>query len=151
MEAEKDAERQGDALDQRPRKVAEELRLDRAVLHLVHFEGVDDPHGQVADQQECHHLNELKKLFLFSALLRLMERSGWPRNPACTCLSPRLLSILTGGVDPPPLGVGDEEKLQEDLIQWEIFIIFKDIGLGACLLGCLNPNAINFCPDGLPA
>ena len=73
MEAEKDAEREGDALDQRPRKVAEELRLDRAVLHLVHLEGVDDPHGQVADQEECHHLNGgagdqvFKKRFIFSA------------------------------------------------------------------------------------
>ena len=58
MEAEEDAEGQRDALDERPGEVAEELRLDGAVLHLVHLEGVDDPHGQVADQQERHHLNE---------------------------------------------------------------------------------------------
>ena len=39
-----------------PGEVSEELRLDGGVLHLVHLEGVDDPHGQVADQQERHHL-----------------------------------------------------------------------------------------------
>ena len=32
-----------------------------------------------------------------------------------TYLSARLLPVLAGRVDPPPLGVGDEEELQQNL------------------------------------
>ena len=62
VESEEDAEWEGGALDERPGEVAEELRLDGAVLHLVHLERVDDPHRQVADQQERHNLKSVKKV-----------------------------------------------------------------------------------------
>ena len=62
VESEEDAEWEGGALDERPGEVAEELRLDGAVLHLVHLERVDDPHRQVADQQERHNLKKGEKI-----------------------------------------------------------------------------------------
>ena len=61
VESEEDAEGEGGPLDERPGEVAEELRLDGAVLHLVHLERVDDPHRQVADQQERHNLKRRRE------------------------------------------------------------------------------------------
>ena len=76
VEAEEDAEGEGGALDERPGEVAEELRLDGAVLHLVHLEGVDDPHGQVADQQERHHLRRQGGKVHISSLTVLCIRNS---------------------------------------------------------------------------
>jgi len=85
VEPEKDAERQGDALNDRPGVKSEESQLYGWVLDFLNFEGVDDPHGEVANEEECDNL------------------------------STRLWVVVVGGVDPPPLGIGDEEELQHHL------------------------------------
>ena len=85
IKAEKDAERKRDLLDDGPGVKPEELLLNRTLLHFGHFEGEQDPHGQVAQEQEGDHL-----------------AAGFA-------------GVLVGRGNPPALRVRDEQELQHHL------------------------------------
>lgn len=85
VEPEEDAQGQGHSLDDRPRVEAEEVQLHGTVFNFLHLKGVDDPHGQVADEEEGDHL------------------------------AARFLRVLVGGGNPPALSVRDEQQLEQDL------------------------------------
>ncbi len=85
VEAEEDAERQQQAVDHGPRAEAVEVALHRAVLDLLHLEGVHEPERDVDDEQEGDHL------------------------PA------RLVVVLPLGADSPSLRVSNEQQLKQHL------------------------------------
>lgn len=85
VEPVEDAERQGDPLDDGPGEEPVEVELHRVRHHFLRLERVDDPHGQVADQQEGDHL------------------------------SARLAAVVLRQVDPPARHVRDEHHLKYDL------------------------------------
>lgn len=51
-----DAERQCQTLDYRPGQEAIKFELHRVSLHLLRLESIDDPHGDIADEEECDDL-----------------------------------------------------------------------------------------------
>jgi len=57
MEAVEDAERQRHPLHHRPGQEAIEIQLNRVGDHFLSLEGVDDPHGDIADEQEGDNLS----------------------------------------------------------------------------------------------
>lgn len=65
VEPVEDAQRQSDALDDGPSEEAVELQLHRVGLHFLGLEGVDHPHGHVADQQEGHDLSAGLRAVMF--------------------------------------------------------------------------------------
>jgi len=85
VESEEYAEWQSDALNDRPGIKPKKAQLHWRVLHFLDFKGVDDPHGEVADEQESDDLS-----------------TGFG-------------GVVAAGVDPSSLGVGDEEQLQHNL------------------------------------
>lgn len=52
----KDAQGESESLHDCPSKESIELQLNRIVFHLLHLERIDDPHGNVTNQQERNHL-----------------------------------------------------------------------------------------------
>lgn len=85
VESEKDAEGQGDALNDWPSVVTKEPKLNWRVLYFLHFKCVYDPHCEVADEKEGNNL------------------------------ASRLWILVIGRVDASPLSVSDEQKLKHDL------------------------------------
>lgn len=85
VEAVEDAERQGEALHQGPGDESVEVKLNRVGEDFLGFKGVDEPHGDVADEQ---------------------EGDGLAR---------RLGALLFGQVHAAPGHVRDEQHLQDHL------------------------------------
>jgi len=79
VEAEEDAKWKRELLDDNPGLVAEKLDLHGRLLDLLHLKGVDDPDGEIADQEEGYDL------------------------------SARLAPVLVRAVDPAPGDVLNEE------------------------------------------
>lgn len=57
MEPVKDAERQSNSLDDGPGQKAVKFQLDRIRLDFLCLKRIDDPHCDIADQQEGDHLS----------------------------------------------------------------------------------------------
>lgn len=85
VEPVEDAERQSDPLHDGPGEEPVEIELHRVRHHFLRLERVDDPHGQVADQQEGDYL------------------------------SARLAAIVLRQVNPSTRNVRDEQHLKDHL------------------------------------
>ena len=67
-------------------------------------------------------------------------------HPVVLYLSSRLLPILTRGVYPPPLGIRDEEELQENLIREgrKSKLSKPDIKIPICVQSCAKKGLLSF-------
>jgi len=85
MKSEENAQWQANPLNHRPSIKSKEAELNGAIFDFLNFEGKDDPHGYIANQQKCHNLTS------------------------------RFARIMVIGVDSPSLCICYEQQLEHNL------------------------------------